>query len=247
MAHRRLEPLAFVSHALVSSQIGLHRKNDRAVHPSMCAPNRFASTNTILTVAASSAVLGPLLDNYHSQFHVLSYNNPIEFHLQLGQVPINFTTAPFTSPLFVVAGLIISTGVLWINSLYAEAEEVSMPRALATIAAFSATYYLSACLPGTGWALATGPLLFLLSALQWYVLDGHIGGLMMGLLTAIAGPAVEIVLIKLGHLYSYSQPEFGGIPLFIVPVYFAGGSAVGNLARAVEALNGRERHEEIER
>lgn len=248
MTQRRLEALAFVSHGLVLSQIRSHRTKDRTVRPSMCAPHRYASTNTILTVAASSAVLGPLLDNYHSQFHVLSYKDPVEFHLQLfGQVPVNFTTASFTPPLFVVAGLIIGTGVLWINSLYIKAEEVSVPHALASITAFSAVYYLSACLPCTVWAPVTGPLLFLFGALQWYVLDGYAGGLIMGLLTAIAGPAIEMILINVGHLYSYSQPEFGGIPLFIIPVYFAGGSAVGNLARAVEALNGGQRREDSKR
>lgn len=204
----------------------------------MCVPNRPAHASTILTVAASSAILGPLLDNYYSQLHVLSYKNPIKLHLLFGRIPINVTTAPFTPPLFILAGCIIAIGVLWINDEYVpKAEEVSVPRALASIASFSAIYYLSACLPCTALAVATGPILVFFSALQWYVLDGYAGGLIMGLLTAIAGPAIEMALINLGHLYSYSQPEFGGIPLFVIPVYFAGGSAVGNLALAVAARN----------
>lgn len=66
-------------------------------------------------------------------------------------------------------------------------------------------------------------------------MDRSVGGLVMGLATAVTGPAVEVALIRFAHLYCYSRPEFLGVPLFIVPVYFAGAPAVGNLARAVAA------------
>lgn len=188
---------------------------------------------TSLTVAAVSAVLGPLLDNYHSQFHVLSYNNPVEFQWYLLGQPVHFVTAPFTTPLFVVAGLIIGLGTLRINEAYGENDPVPFPSAMATIAAFAAVYYLSAALPGTPAAPVTGPLLVHLAALEWYALDRSVGGLVMGALTAVGGPVVEVALINVGHLYTYSSPEFLGIPFFIVPVYFAGGPAVGNLARAL--------------
>lgn len=199
-------------------------------------PPKKPRVKSSLTVAAVSSVLGPLLDNYHSQFHVLSYNNPVEFHWHLLGQPVNIATAPFTAPLFVVAGLIIALGTLRINDAYAEVERVPFPRAMATIAAFAAVYYLSAALPGTSAAPVTGPLLVLLAALEWYALDRSVGGLVMGALTAVAGPAVEVSLINVGHLYTYCSPEFLGVPLFIAPVYFAGGPAVGNLARALDAM-----------
>lgn len=57
----------------------------------------------------------------------------------------------------------------------------------------------------------------------------------MGCLTAICGPAIEVVLINGGHLYEYAHPTFLGIPAWIPFVYFCGAPAVGNLGRAVHA------------
>ena len=55
----------------------------------------------------------------------------------------------------------------------------------------------------------------------------------MALLTAVAGPAAEIVLINGLHLYNYTRPDFLGIPSWITWVYFCGSPAVGNLSRQV--------------
>lgn len=238
------QPQVFEDPAFVSSSskcVRTHKRPYRAVTcPRMSERPYSVSRGAALGVAVSSAVLGPLLDNYHSQFGILTYTAPLELHLRLSDYAIgNFTTAPFTPPLFVIAGLIISSGTLLINHYFAGRHERSagvmpMPKALATIAAFSAIYYLSASLPHTELRTLTGPLLALLAGLEWHVLDGSIGGLVMGLLTGVGGPCVEVALINLGGLYSYSDPEFCGIPLFIAAVYFAGGPAVGNLARALE-------------
>lgn len=57
----------------------------------------------------------------------------------------------------------------------------------------------------------------------------------MGVLTALAGPGLELVLLSTTDLYHYTQPDaigLGIVPSFIVPVYMAGAPAVGNLARA---------------
>lgn len=171
------------------------------------------------------------------------YNHPIELHINAAGVAANLTTSTFTSPLFVVAGLVIAYGTLTLNSIVDKysfpVDPISVPHALATIAAFSTIYYLSALIPGSELSIITGPLLTALAVAEWYWMDRSIGGLMMGFLTALCGPLVEVGLINIAHLYSYSSPEIAGIPLFIVPVYFAGGSAVGNLARAIEERNGK--------
>jgi hypothetical protein len=49
----------------------------------------------------------------------------------------------------------------------------------------------------------------------------------------VAGPAAEIFLINVMHLYHYTDPDFLGIPSWIPWVYFCGAPAVGNLSRAV--------------
>jgi len=59
-------------------------------------------------------------------------------------------------------------------------------------------------------------------------------GLIVGLLTMLSGPALEMALIKFTDLYHYSMPDSVGlllVPSFIFPVYLAGAPAVGNLAR----------------
>ena len=52
-------------------------------------------------------------------------------------------------------------------------------------------------------------------------------------LLAIIGPVVEIGLINGLHLYSYTNPDVAGIPLWIPWVYAAGGPANGALGRQI--------------
>ena len=58
-----------------------------------------------------------------------------------------------------------------------------------------------------------------------------LAGLAMAALTATAGPAAEIFLINVLHLYQYSYPVFYGTPTWICWVYACGSVAVGNLGR----------------
>lgn len=57
-------------------------------------------------------------------------------------------------------------------------------------------------------------------------------GLLVSFLTAVAGPVTEILLINGFKLYHYNDADFYGIDSWIPWVYFLGGQAVGNLARA---------------
>ena len=67
-------------------------------------------------------------------------------------------------------------------------------------------------------------------------------GFLLAALTSLCGPLIEIALINVGHLYSYSTPSFLGIPTWIGAVYFCGGPAVGTLGRKVW-YNLRKRHQ----
>ena len=69
-------------------------------------------------------------------------------------------------------------------------------------------------------------------------LDNTKSGFITSLATAIGGPIIEVALISLFsdtyHGYHYTDVgETGFFPLWIVPVYFLGGPANGNLARGV--------------
>lgn len=110
------------------------------------------------------------------------------------------------------------------------------------ITAFVLEYWASGVLEQPLMGQRLGPLPALDVALAapavalWWAADGSRQGLFMACLTAVAGPAVEVGLINVLHLYSYSHPWALGIPSWIWAVYFAGGPAVGNLGRKVSAV-----------
>jgi len=58
-------------------------------------------------------------------------------------------------------------------------------------------------------------------------------GFFLAALTALAGPVIEILLIKQFGLYHYNHTGPLGIPTWIPWVYFCGVPAVGNLGRKV--------------
>jgi hypothetical protein len=62
-----------------------------------------------------------------------------------------------------------------------------------------------------------------------------VGGGVMGLAAAAAGWVVEAAIVNGTGEYAYARPEFMGLPLWIAPVYFAGGPAVASVARSLAA------------
>lgn len=121
--------------------------------------------------------------------------------------------------------------------------ETPWPIVLTCIACFVAQYGASGALeqplmgvtlPLSGGVPALDALLAAAAVATWAAFDATPQGGFMALLTAVAGPAVEVVLINGLHLYSYSHPDTPvGIPLWIAYVYACGGPAVGNLGRRV--------------
>ncbi|PXF40243.1 hypothetical protein BWQ96_10047 [Gracilariopsis chorda] len=190
-----------------------------------------------MMMAGISGVLGPLLDNYHSQFGVLRYNNPIELHLTVGKMGVDIVTAWFTSPLFMLAGVIIVFGTTFLDGVFGRggnAQSMGVPKACATVCMFCSIYYLSAVWSHTWVRDYLVWILGVMGLAEWYFMDGSVGGMVMGALTAVCGPALEVALINVAGLYSYSEWDVFGIPWMIVAVYFAGGPAVGNLGRALD-------------
>ena len=57
----------------------------------------------------------------------------------------------------------------------------------------------------------------------------------MAALTAVGGPAIEILLINQLGLYHYVSPDVWGVPTWIPWLYFSGSAAVGALGRRVKA------------
>jgi hypothetical protein len=201
----------------------------------------------------SSAILGSLLDNQHSQFKVLQYTDPLNFSLLPGGL-LEVETTWWTPLLFGVAGVIIAVGVNSLDSyfnvegnssLVVTHQELGGVRGLSWgwvfsgITVFVLQYWLSAVLespllgvnfPGT--SLPAENVVLATAALRsFYFFDKTPQGFFMATLTAVSGPAVEILLIKQG-LYHYAHPVlFDAVPTWIFWTYFAGGPAVGNLGR----------------
>jgi hypothetical protein len=75
-----------------------------------------------------------------------------------------------------------------------------------------------------------------LAAGGYYALDRSISGFITSAATAIGGPLIEVGLISSlpeSSGYHYNDTgETGYFPLWIIPLYFLGGPANGNLARA---------------
>ena len=73
--------------------------------------------------------------------------------------------------------------------------------------------------------------LLLWAAGAWAYFDKTYQGLVIAGAAAVGGPIIEIVLINVFHLYTYTNPDIFGIPSWIPWVYACGGPAVGNLSR----------------
>ena len=208
-----------------------------------------------ISMFLSGASLGPWLDNYHSTFDVLRYEHPIKLVISGNTL---LTTAYWVPLLFGVAGLLIG-GLYVIGDAYIEEDRTasinpSWPKIFVGISFFTFQYFFSGFLlqssdisPSSLFAVLTffavaGTLLF----------DRTKTGVLVSLATAIGGPAIEVGLISLTHEYRYLEPDFlGFFPAWIIPIYYCGGQAVGNLARGFKRSHAeherRERSEKSQR
>eukprot|EP00752_Nemacystus_decipiens_P009146 g8169.t1 len=185
-------------------------------------------------MAAAGAILGPNLDNYHSAFGVLTYRNPIEFSVA-GHLLV--TTDWWVPPLFAVAG----AGIGGLYILLDAALDTPQPQRepvwrdiFLCISLFSFQYYLSGVLTAAGcsyWVLVVS--LAIIAERVFNVFDATRAGLVVSLATATLGPLIEIFLVNATDLYVYNGADLFGVDSWIPVVYFCGGPAVGNLARAV--------------
>jgi hypothetical protein len=112
----------------------------------------------------------------------------------------------------------------------------TIPKVLIGVGYFTFQYWLSGLLFANH--IDREYILIIMSALAaggYYGLDGSISGFITSAATAIGGPLIEVWLISSlpeSWAYHYNDAgETGYFPLWIIPVYFLGGPANGNLAR----------------
>lgn len=189
------------------------------------------------------AILGPFLDSYHSAFGVLQYDQPITAALWGSTEHPALITAWWVPVLFGVAGWLIG----WLYVVFdavlktpSETQSPSPPKILVGIAVFTFQYWLSGVFVATGILDRTSILnaMSLYATIGFVGLDGSMAGFLTSAATALGGPLIEVGLLSLSRSgvmpggYHYTDlGETGFFPLWIAPVYFLGGPAVGNLAR----------------
>lgn len=205
------------------------------------------STLFSVLMASAGAVLGPFLDAYHSAFGVLQYDNPITAQLWGSPDHPALITSWWVPELFGLAGFLI--GWLYMigdeyfkPSTKAPDPKPSAPSIFLGISLFTLQYWLSGAMVLSGVDRITIlNVMSLISAVGFLVLDWTEAGFFTSAATAIGGPLIEVGLLSLsrndlilGSGYHYTDlGETGFFPLWILPVYFLGGPANGNLARGL--------------
>mmetsp|Transcript_10980 Transcript_10980/g.16979 ORF Transcript_10980/g.16979 Transcript_10980/m.16979 type:complete len:374 (+) Transcript_10980:94-1215(+) len=200
-------------------------------------PSRSISFSSVMVLCG--AALGPFLDSYHSAFGVLKYEEPITAILWGNEAYPGLTTAWWVPELFGLAGFLIGWLYILFDALLespVEAKSPSPPKILVAISIFTLQYWLSGVLYQSG--VPRSDILTIMASVAtvgYFAFDNTVAGLITSLATAFGGPLIEVGLLSTLHGhggYQYSDAgETGFFPLWIVPVYFLGGPAVGNLAR----------------
>ena len=209
--------------------------------------------SVLMTLAG--AALGPFLDSYHSAFGVLQYDVPLQVSLWGSEDHPALITCWWVPLLFGVAGWLIGWLYILYDALFPAnnmkatitsdsvvSSEPSVSKILVGISFFTFQYWLSGLLAASGLDRTTVfSIMSVLAAAGFVALDATFAGFLVSASTALGGPLIEVALLSLARAgnmgeygYHYTDPgETGFFPLWIAPVYFLGGPAVGNLARGV--------------
>jgi len=216
------------------------RPLDRIVSTITQSPKRTGLFSLLMTLAGAG--LGPFLDSYHSAFGVLQYDKPITAILWGNADNPALITSWWVPELFGVAGFLIGWLYILGDGISSNAPKPSPPKILIGISIFTFQYWLSGLLYQSGVDRATIlNSMSIVAATGFALLDSTFVGFLTSAATALGGPLIEVGLLTLSRQgllfergYHYTDVgETGFFPLWILPVYWLGGPAVGNLARGV--------------
>lgn len=201
----------------------------------------------------AAALLGPVCDGRHSAHDVLHYasdsiaGSPLLLQLD-GQVVLE--TCWWVPVAFGGAGVVLGAAHPALDRWWGGAARPppGWASVLLSVGCFVACYDLSGGLAqaaaesGDAGHLGSVDLPLLICAVATFLaFQPSRGGMLMMALLATIGPAVEIGLINQLHLYTYTHPDYLGIPSWIPWVYAAGGPANGALGRQIlHAVSARE-------
>jgi hypothetical protein len=170
-----------------------------------------------LTLFAVGATLGSALDAIHTHFGATAYTHPVLFRAAWW-VPLLFG---FAYPIGLLAPLV----------------DRRPPRGkpIAAMGSFVIAYWLSV-LPAAWTTVAA--ILFVLFALSWWVLDRTVAGLVIALLAAIGGPAVESALVW-AETFVHLQETAFRVPGWLPFLYLNAAVGLQCLARSLRSAASR--------
>jgi len=224
-----------------SSQLKLWSSRDDNVFLPLVTSNPTRSILFSISQTTAGALLGPFLDSYHSANGVLQYDLPFSAVLWGSTSIPALTTTWWVPPLFGLAGFLIGWLYIILDDVLKEdnMKAITVPMILIGISLFTFQYWLSGILyvNGVDRSIIFG-IMSIFAYFGYSQLDGTKSGLVTSIATAIGGPLIEIGLITSlegtnGGYHYNDLGETGFFPLWIIPVYFLGGPANGNIARGV--------------
>lgn len=180
-----------------------------------------------LILLALGASVGTVLDGIHTWSGTTVYASPI------------FLRAAWWTPLvFGLAG--VSTGLAYPLAEKVLRRDVAVARtrkeALTAFAAFTLLYLASGFMRAGNEAklvvLAIG------ATYLWLRFARTRAAAVIALAAAAIGPAVEIVLVRLGT-FRHLQPDFAGIPMWLPALYASGSIAFGLVGLSLRASTAR--------
>lgn len=177
---------------------------------------------TFILLLTIGAVLGPLLDSFHVFYGVSAYP------YATGPIPM----AGWVIPEFGLAAVLVGWSHLWADRMLRRDQRVLLSRSKTAVGliGFSALYILSALLYPNGGLTAFVLILGVLTL--WWAFDRTPQGILLAVITAVAGTSVESTLSHTGH-FLYTSPDIAGVPYWLPLLYMGASIGVGNLARAL--------------
>lgn len=172
----------------------------------------------LLRLFIFGALVGSFFDGFHTYGGMTSYPHPIVFRM-----------AWWTMPLF--GGAFVLLGLTYAALRRGDQTGPRRPSLWVGFAVFGALYFMTGFLPAghvTKLAILLGGFALLVARV-----DRSRAAWGTGLIAAFAGPAFELVLVKLG-VFAHLEPDLAGLPIWLPGLYLASGPGLGPLAH--EAL-----------
>lgn len=177
----------------------------------------------VLWLFLLGATLGSFMDGFHTYSHTTAYTNPV-FLKMAWWVPLLFGSA------YVFIGV---SHVDFYKFFKPKKEFLGWDRVILSFFLFALVYFASAFLHTENSFKVI--LLYSSAILIWMFFSGNWQGILLAVLTGLAGSSVEILLSHY-KTFSYLQPDIWGIPYWLPSLYMCGSIAGGNLVRKLQVV-----------